>query len=260
MSELTDTMRSNADELDRIGMGNVSGILEKLAHQLRGAALSIDALECQLIQARADNISQGASLGARAETAERELVQARTDNERLKVGLRDIQDIHDQDSCQCTDPPKGADEDDSGPQGHADYCPVYLSDYIERLLEVKTDPVAKQAGQDDRGGEGEETMISGNFVQTFAAASHGLVVGISLDAQWEHAILPILSLSGMILQFRDYPKQSIIHSRDGQEFTFIHNQCPMDRASNKQPSIHKVLPFKDEHAKAAEAAEETKGE
>ena len=104
-------------------------------------------------------------------------------------------------------------------------------------------------------------MVQGTFVSKFAAASHGLVVGISLDAQWEYAIMPIVWIDGNRLQFLDYPKMSIIHTNaEGEEFTFIHNQCPMDRAFKRPPAIHKVYPFKDENTEAGEAAKETTGE
>ena len=58
----------------------------------------------------------------------------RTRLARVEKGLRDIQDIHDQESCQCTDPPEDRKEDAEDPAAHSQYCPVYLSRYIGNLL------------------------------------------------------------------------------------------------------------------------------
>lgn len=63
------------------------------------------------------------------------IAQLEAENARLKAGLRDILDMHTQDSCQCVDPPgEEADGADGEPADHQQHCPIYLAAYIDNLL------------------------------------------------------------------------------------------------------------------------------
>lgn len=94
-------------------------------------------------------------------------------------------------------------------------------------------------------------MVSGQYVNEFSEASHALVVGINLDARWEHSILTIKSLTPKQVTLRDCDGSLIIHKdKAGREYVNIMNTCPIGSAMGAKPSRHRVYPFKDRHTPA----------
>ncbi len=90
--------------------------------------------------------------------------------------------------------------------------------------------------------------VCGKLSKTWSDATHGLVVGISYDAYWREQILPIVLSDGREVVLRGSLEnlRLRIKRRNGQEYVWVMNQCPLRLVAGYPEVRHKCLPFKGE--------------
>lgn len=90
--------------------------------------------------------------------------------------------------------------------------------------------------------------LQGNFVRTFAEASHALPDGMHMNADYPFMLPPIVRLEGreVILKGREGEGRfKIVRDKRGQETCTIEQSSTFEKLFNRNPSRFKAYPFKD---------------
>lgn len=97
------------------------------------------------------------------------------------------------------------------------------------------------------------TTLMGNYVKTFAEASHALPEGMHMNADYPFMLPPIMKLVGrdVVLQGNGTDGRfRIMRREDGREYCVITQSSSFEKMFGKPPAKFKAYPFKDEHTPA----------
>jgi hypothetical protein len=99
-------------------------------------------------------------------------------------------------------------------------------------------------------------MVVGNYVKTFAEASHALPDGMHMNADYPLMIPRIESLDGKTIRIKAdrYPYETfeakIQKGRDGREFCTIAQSSTFESLFHRKPTRFRFDPFKDQNTPA----------
>lgn len=90
--------------------------------------------------------------------------------------------------------------------------------------------------------------LAGNYVKTFAEASHALPDGMHMNADYPFMLPSIVKLVGrdVILRGRDGEGRfRITRGKDGREYCVIRQSSTFEAIYGRRPTAFRAYPFKD---------------
>ena len=91
-------------------------------------------------------------------------------------------------------------------------------------------------------------MVSGQYVKTFAEASHALPNGMHMNADYPFMLPPIKSIAGKQMTIRGSGGQEAtveIVTKRGREVAYIEQSSTFERLFKRKPQRFELHPFKD---------------
>ena len=96
--------------------------------------------------------------------------------------------------------------------------------------------------------------VVGDYVKTFAQASHALPLGMHTSADYPLMIPRITALGGGMVTLcgRESVSAKVLRRRDGQEYCIVAQSSAYEVLFHKKPTPWRFFPFKDQDTPAIE--------